>query len=725
MVSLELRPVNRVLAPHRIRYVVLGCAVLGTVFLFLLATASANTSLFAGNYTLLVVLNLTLVVVLMALVAYQLWRLRKNLKAGVFGSRLAARLVLLFALVAVLPGALLYGVSIQFLGKSIESWFDVRVDRALEGGLNLGRNALEYLLKETSNKATQLALTIEESERGGLASSLNRASEQAGIYEAALFSSTGGVLAVGGISGSMATPEPPPPQALQRARVQKTFAVIEETPDQVLLRVVVPVNSSDPNGALRVLQVVEPVPKQLQEDAKKVQAGYRDYQEISYSRVALKRLYAMTLTLTLLLALFSALGLAVVLSEQFSQPLGLLAEGTRAVAQGDFSRRHPVQSRDELGVLTESFNTMTAQLAEAKQKGEESHRAVETTRAYLESILANLSAGVLAFDNAFRLRTANPSAAVILQQPLADLIDVPLADWGRRMPALGTFASLVAEGFRTGRDGQWQRQAQLAVSNHTRALLMRGSGLPGEPAPGCVVVFDDVTELADAQRDAAWAEVARRLAHEIKNPLTPIQLSAERLAVKLSGKLDAPDEEALLRGTQTIVAQVAAMKHMVDDFAIYARQPRPGRMQPVDINALLLDVLGLYENLRPHVSLKLVDGNPIIQGEPTRLRQVFHNLLQNAVDAQADSPTPAYDIAVEIRGSELALSIGDRGSGFPKDMIRRAFEPYVTTKAKGTGLGLAIVKKIVEEHHGRVTVENRPQNGALVTLYFPLEGITN
>ena len=716
---------SSVLAPRLIRYVVLGCAVLGTVFLFLLATASANTSLFAGNYTLLVVLNGVLVAVLMALVAYQLWRLRKNLKAGVFGSRLAARLVLLFALVAVLPGALLYGVSIQFLGKSIESWFDVRVDRALEGGLNLGRNALEYLLKETTNKATQLALTLEESERGGLVANLNRASEQAGIYEAALFSSTGGVLAVGGISGSMATPEPPPPQALLRARVQKTFAAIEETPDQVLLRVVVPVNSSDPNGPLRVLQVVEQVPKQLQEDAKKVQAGYRDYQEISYSRGALKRLYALTLTLTLLLALFSALGLAVVLSEQFSLPLGLLAEGTRAVAQGDFSRRHPVQSRDELGVLTESFNTMTAQLAEAKQKGEESHRAVETTRAYLESILANLSAGVLAFDNAFRLRTANPSAAVILQQPLTDLIDVPLAEWGRRLPALDAFANLIAEGFRTGRDGQWQRQAQLAVSNHTRVLLMRGSGLPGEPAPGRVVVFDDVTELADAQRDAAWAEVARRLAHEIKNPLTPIQLSAERLAVKLSGKLDASDEETLSRATQTIVAQVAAMKHMVDDFAIYARQPRPGRMQPVDINALLLDVLGLYENLRPHVSLKLVDDNPIIQGEPTRLRQVFHNLLQNAIDAQADSATPAYDIAVEIRGSELALSIGDRGSGFPGDMIRRAFEPYVTTKAKGTGLGLAIVRKIVEEHHGRVTVENRPQNGALVTLYFPLEGNTN
>jgi nitrogen fixation/metabolism regulation signal transduction histidine kinase len=726
MASLELCSMSSVLAPRLIRYVVLGCAVLGTVFLFLLATASANTSLFAGNYTLLVVLNCTLLVVLMALVAYQLWRLRKNLKEGVFGSRLAVRLVLLFALVAVLPGALLYGVSIQFLGKSIESWFDVRVDRALEGGLNLGRNALEYLLKETTNKATQLAVTLQEGEFGGLAANLNRASEQAGVYEAALFSSSGSVLAVGGVSGSTATPEPPPPQALRRARLQQTFAAIEQAPDQgLLLRVVVPVNSSDPKEPLRVLQVVEPVPKQLQQDAEKVQAGYRDYQEISYSRVALKRLYALTLTLTLLLALFSALGLAVVLAEQFSLPLGLLAEGTRAVAQGDFSRRHPVQSRDELGVLTESFNTMTAQLADAKQKGEESHRAVETTRAYLESILANLSAGVLAFDNAFRLRTANPSAAVILQQPLADLIDVPLADWGRRLPALDAFASLIAEGFRTGREGQWQRQAQLAVSNQTRALLMRGSGLPGEPAPGCVVVFDDVTELADAQRDAAWAEVARRLAHEIKNPLTPIQLSAERLAVKLAGKLDAADEETLLRGTRTIVEQVGAMKHMVDDFAIYARQPRPGKMQAVDINALLLDVLGLYENLRPHVSLRLVDDNPVIQGEPTRLRQVFHNLVQNAVDAQADSAAPAYDIATEIRGTELALSIGDRGSGFPEDMIRRAFEPYVTTKAKGTGLGLAIVKKIVEEHHGRVTVENRPQHGALVTLYFPLEGTTN
>ena len=712
-----------ILAPRVMRYVLLVCACLGVILLFLLATASANSALFARSYNLLLALNGTMLAVLTWLVGYQLLRLRRNLKAGVFGSRLAMRLVLLFALVAVLPGALLYGVSVQFIGKSIESWFDVRVDRALEGGLSLARGALDYLLNETTNKATQLALTLQEAEPGSIASRLNRATEQAGIYEAAVFSSSGAVLAVAGVSGSMLTPEPPPAQALRRARLQQPFSVIEQIGDQgLMLRVVVPVNSPDPLEPLRVLQVIEPVPKQLQLDADKVQAGYRDYQEISFSRAALKRLYGWTLTLTLLLALLSALGLAVVLSEQFARPLGLLAEGTRAVAQGDFSRRHPVHSRDELGVLTESFNTMTAQLAEAKQKEEESRSAIETTRAYLESVLANLSAGVLAFDDAFRLRTANPSAAVILQQPLADLIGVPLADWGRRIPALAPFADLVAEGFRSGRDGQWQRQAELSVSNQTRVLLMRGSGLPGEPAPGCVVVFDDVSELVQAQRDAAWAEVARRLAHEIKNPLTPIQLSAERLAVKLAGKLNGGDEEALVRGTQTIIAQVTAMKHMVDDFAIYARQAGPGKMQPVDVNGLLLDVLALYENLRPYVSLTLAEHGAVIQGEPTRLRQVFHNLIQNALDAQADVAQPAYEFAVEVRGDELIFSIADAGSGFPEDMMRRAFEPYVTTKAKGTGLGLAIVKKIIDEHRGRVTIENRRPRGARVSLHFPLEG---
>jgi two-component system, NtrC family, nitrogen regulation sensor histidine kinase NtrY len=470
--------------------------------------------------------------------------------------------------------------------------------------------------------------------------------------------------------------------------------------------------------------VVEPVPKALAQEVDKVQAGARDYQEISFLRQSLKRLYAVTLTLTLLLALTSALGLAVVLSERFSAPLGLLAEGTRAVAQGDFSRRQPVTSRDELGVLTESFNTMTVQLAEAQQKTEESRRATETTRAYLESILGNLSAGVLAFDDQYRLRTANASAAVILQHPLAELTGMALADWGRALPTLAPFAELVADGFRSGRDVQWQKQAEITVANVLRTLLMRGSRLPVTPVAGYVVVFDDVTDLANAQREAAWGEVARRLAHEIKNPLTPIQLSAERLERKLTGKLDGADQETLTRGAQTIIAQVAAMKHMVDDFAVYARQPRPGTMKPVDVGALLLDVLALYDNLRPHVALSLPPNPLFVIGEPTRLRQVFHNLIQNAIDGQTETKEPHYAITLAARDGEALVRFEDAGTGFPDAVLHRAFEPYVTTKSKGTGLGLAIVKKIVDEHHGRVELANRVPHGACVTLVFPRGAVT-
>jgi len=694
-------------------------AALSGIALFLLATATANTALFAGNYDALVILNAVLVVLLMLVVGWQLLRLRYNLKRGVFGSRLALRLVFLFVVVAVLPGALVYAVSVQFLGKSIESWFDVRVDRALEGGINLGRSSLDYLLKETLNRATQVASAVAEAPDAA-APTLSRMVEQSGIYEAALFSTSGNVLAVAGMGGLTATPEPPPAVALRRARLQQSYAEPEQTADSgLVLRVVVPVNSRDRLDPLRVLQVIEPVPKALAQDMEKVQAGARDYQEISFSRTALKRVYALTLTLTLLLALTCALGLAVVLSERFAAPLGLLAEGTRAVAQGDFTRRQPVTSRDELGVLTESFNTMTSQLAEARTKTEESRRAIETANAYLESILGNLSAGVLAFDDRYRLRTSNPSAAVILQQPMADLTDLALAEWGRRLPALASFAEVVSEGFRTGRDGQWQKEGELTVAGHPRTVLMRGTRLPGAPVPGYIVVFDDVSELVQAQRDAAWAEVARRLAHEIKNPLTPIQLSAERLAVKLAGKLEGVDAEALRRGTQTIVSQVAAMKNMVDDFAIYARKPRPGQMQTVDLAALLLDVLALYDNLRPHVALNLPDEPVLIQGEPTRLRQVFHNLLQNAVDAQTGLADPRFAISLFATGGEAVLTFADQGPGFDDEMIAHAFEPYVTNKAKGTGLGLAIVKKIVDEHRGRVQLENTSPRGARVTLHFP------
>lgn len=516
------------------------------------------------------------------------------------------------------------------------------------------------------------------------------------------------------------TPQAPPPTTTWRARLQQSHGEIETLPELgLVLRVSTPVISAQSQDAGQILQVLQPVPKKIQESAEIVQAGYRDYQELSFARQGLKRLYGLTLTLTLLLALVSALALAVYLSERFSAPLAVLAEGTRAVAQGDFSQRPQVLSRDELGVLTQSFNQMTVQLAEARQREAENRRAIETANAYLESLLGNLTAGVLAFDRAFRLRAVNPSAAVILQQPLPELSGLSLEKWPERMPALAEFCALVGEGFAQSPDGQWQEQAEVRVNEITRNLLLRGTCLPASVEGGFIVVFDDISELAQAQRDAAWAEVARRLAHEIKNPLTPIQLSAERLQRKLAEHLQGNAAEALAKGTQTIVTQVAALKQMVDDFGVYARRSRPGSQQLVDLNLLLPEVLGLYENQGQAICFEPCAMPALLQGEPTRLRQVVHNLLQNALDAQTERPGAQLRIQTEIAEGQLKLVFDDEGGGFPEEILQRAFEPYVTSKPKGTGLGLAIVKKIVEEHRGRINIENRRPLGARITMQFP------
>ena len=707
-------------ATRVMRYLLLVLGCLGGVLLFLLATASANDEHFAQQLNLLVILNSLIVVVLVLLVGREFWRLFRNWRNGVFGAKLAMRLVGLFALMAILPGALLYGVSVTFLGNSIESWFNVKVDRALDDGIKLGRNALDYLLRDLEKKGQQMAVTLSEADPAALSLRLDRLREQAGINEAALYDQRGNVLAFSAGTLAAMRPEPVPPAAIRRARMQQTTTSFDSLPEQgLVLRAIVPVNFANSDDPLRVLQLVHPVPRQLQESVDIVESGRRDYQARAYSLGALKDLYGLTLTLTLLLALLSALGLAIVLSEKLSKPLGVLAEGTRAVAQGDFSRRHPVQSRDELGVLTDSFNRMTEQLAEGRERAEHNQHAIEVANAFLENLLRNLSAGVLAFDRDFRLRSANHSAAVILQQPMAELQGLTFDEWRDRQPALTAFAHIVHEGFAAAEGGQWQRQAELVVNNNRRTLLIRGTRIEDDKPGGFVVVFDDVSELMQAQRDAAWAEVARRLAHEIKNPLTPIQLSAERLQHKLADRLSAPDGEVLRRGTQTIITQVNAMKHMVDDFAIYARQPLPGTMQTVDVHALLLDILGLYEHQRPYIHLDLAAPDAFVNGEPTRLRQVVHNLLQNALDAQAEQTEPRIDIRTENRDHMFWLHMADRGTGFPAAMIDRIFEPYVTTKPKGTGLGLAIVKKIIDEHGGRVHIENSAPTGARVSIALP------
>jgi len=701
-------------------YVLIASAALGGILLFLLAAASANTPLFAEHYPLLLVLNAVIAAALLALVVYQLVVLARQRRAKVFGSLLTFRLLVMFAIIAVLPGVLVYTVSVQFLAKSIESWFDVRVDKALEGGLNLGRAALDAMLSDLARKANSMALDLSGVQGAQQTLVLGRLREQVGVEDALLLTMGGRVLSSASREAVTLVPAMPPATALRRARTSRSYTAIEPQGDQgLLLRVIVPVDSLSLSEEMRLLQLTQPVPQSLAEQGESVQSVYHAYKELSLSRQSLRKIYILTLTLTLLLALFSAIALAFLLSRRLSEPLAVLAEGTQAVARGDFSRRAPVTSRDELGVLTQSFNSMTEQLDEARSAAEANHEQLETAKAYLESLLANLSAGVLVFDAGLALRTINRAAENILHEDLSSLLGMPPERW----QTLPQVADTLRDQFAKQLEGAWQRQIELPE----RVIVLRGSALPVTSGGGYVVVFDDITQLITAQRATAWGEVARRLAHEIKNPLTPIQLSAERLQAKLAGKLSAQDAQALDRATETIVTQVTAMKNMVDDFREYARTPAPV-LAPLDINGLVAEVLALYEQSGLQLHTRLEEGLPPACGDRNQLRQVIHNLLQNSQDALAGSPTPRIEVATAFvpgpAGGQVWLKISDNGNGFPEAIMQRAFEPYVTTKTKGTGLGLAIVKKIVDEHHGSVNIANRPgldgERGAEVSISLPL-----
>ncbi len=706
-------------APAWLGYVLVVIVVLAAVTLFLLATAAANTARFAEHYPLLLGLNGAVAGALVLLVSYQLLGLRRKLRQHVFGSKLRLRLVLLFALIGVLPGALIYGVSVQFLGKSIESWFETRIDKALEAGLNLARHTLDNALKDLTAKADAMALALSTQPAEEHRAALNALREQAGVREASLYTQRGRLIAYSGSERAGMTPEAPTSEALRELRLRQRYAAIEAIPERGLyLRAIVQVNVVSLSEEARAVQLLQPVPEAIGRDAEGVQAGYAEYQELLLSRRGLKRLYGITLTLALLLALLSALAAAFLLSERLSAPLNVLVEGTRAVAQGDFSQRAADPSRDELGMLTRSFNSMTVQLADARAQAEHKEAQLAHAKAQIESILNNLSAGVLVFDERLRLTSANRSADQVLGVGCATFIERELGAWDTLDASLAPVSEAIREAFSTRRPDEWEQQVERQAKDGTQVLLLRGSRLPQGADTAYVVVFDDVTHLLQAQRDAAWGEVARRLAHEIKNPLTPIQLSAERVELKLAPRLSAPDAEMLTRSTRVIVNQVAALKRMVDAFSQYARTPETV-MRELDLNALVREVLTLYESLGSSIKLELADDLPHVTGDAVQLRQVVHNLLQNAQDALAEAAAPRIVISSEAAGHAVRFAITDNGSGFPENLMKRAFEPYVTTKPRGTGLGLVIVKKIVEEHGGQVSIANVAPQGARVTFTLP------
>lgn len=702
------------------KYFIAFSVLVGASLLYLLSSSSVNTEVFSLNYYALLGLTGLLALGLMGLVGYQLLRLRDKLKRKVFGAKLTLRLVTFFTLIAVVPGILVYAVSVQFLSKSIESWFDVRVEKALESGLNLGRNGLDNSLKELTKKTQFIALLLSEKAPERYQSALEQLIDEGAAQEAALFTPKGKLIAYAA-SGSALLPDVPDSTMLALVKNKGEHAIIDNSTQKGLtLRSMVWVDSALVTGQSYVLQFVQPVPKQVEADAESVQTVYREYQELTLSRLGLKRLYAITLTLSLLVVLLTAVSAALFISERFGSSLEALAEGTRSVAQGDFTGQYPIRSSDELGALTGLFNQMTRQLADAKYVSEQQQREVESAKGYLESVLTHLSSGVLALDDALRLRSVNTSAASILSAPLQELQRMSLQQIAETHSLLESFCHTISAAFAETPNGEWQRQIERLSKNGNQILLMRGTRLPLGTDAGYVVVFDDISHLLQAERQAAWGEVARRLAHEIKNPLTPIQLSAERLQHKLSDKLNENDKQLLERATQTIVSQVGAMKNMVTDFADYARGPVL-KLARLDMHQLIKEVMGLYEANAIPVTLSLLATSSEVHGDATRLRQVIHNLLQNAQDALHGITQPQILLSTTtVQDGEIEFCVQDNGSGFSDKVLARAFEPYMTTKSKGTGLGLAIVKKIVEEHGGHISIENIASGGAAVTIKLPL-----
>ena len=707
-----------------IRALIFACVAIGLGLIALLFRASSNNAFFAEHYPWLFGLGIALTAGLLGLIGYQIYSLVKKLRARVFGSKLALRLMAVFALMAVIPGGLVYAISVQFLNRSIDSWFDVPVDKALQGALNLGKSALDAALTEVVRKGRDAAVRVADRPLED-AETLRQLRVQYGFDEIALFAMNGKLQSIATASSTRAPIfiDKPNMQELRDATQKFPVKMVETLSDRGLyLRAVIGIPSAPSVEGPRAIQVVMAAPKNLVADAQSVETGFRDYEQLGYQREGLKRLFALTLTLAMLLTLFSAIALSFLMSERLSSPLSALAEATRAIAKGDFTRLNPVKSRDEFGVLTQSFNTMTRQLGEASDVVARKQQELENANTYLESILGHLTSGVMTLDARLYVKTINKNAEDMLGFDHDSLRNLRLPEWGTTQPRMKPLIDEIRTQLAATRDKSWERQIVYEGPAGRRTLLVRATKLPVTIDSGFVFVFDDITGLIQAQRDAAWGEVARRLAHEIKNPLTPIQLSAERLQLKLANKLPPHEQDLLTRATNTIVAQVGALKGMVDDFSLYSRSSRL-TPAPLVFNELVREVLVLYESMSVSISTNLAADIPILMADPALLRQVLHNLVQNALDACAGSVDPCVTITTRVEDNRVHLIVDDNGSGVREDVMARIFEPYITTKPKGTGLGLAIVKKIVDEHRGRIIVSNTKPHGASVHITLPVEFI--
>jgi len=688
----------------------------------LLAQSAQDDDFFGDYYGALIALNLIGVAILALLTFFQVRKLVSAFRTRALGSRLTLRFVTTFAVLAIIPLAMVYYFAVQFLSRSIDSWFDTQIEQALDDALLLGRSTLETIKLDLVRQARISARRIETTNTSSqLYNLMDNLREAGGYDEMSLHSSTGRILASSSNLSISLIPDAPNEEVLGKVRRDKLYAEFEPATDIGLrLRVAVPVSGLSVSSPDRVLQILYPLPLRYSQLGESVESASREYERLKYLRQPLTLSFVLSLTLITAMTLLIAVWASIYLAQRMLAPLRDLAEGTRAVSRGDYEKTLPVHGSDELGVLVNSFNTMTREVGIAQQRAVESQRQAEAEHAYLDTVLTHLSAGVLSFDNDRHLQTFNAAAAAILETDLSAFTQQSIDTLAQALTGSSALIQAIEEGMDQNRSG-WQKEIRIHNDTGRHTLICSGTRIDEGEDTVHVIVFEDATELLKAQRDAAWGEVARRLAHEIKNPLTPIQLSAERIRRKYLESLAGEDKETLDRSTRTIVQQVEAMKTMVNAFSEYAR-PAPLHRLATDINQLITDTVDLFNanETQAKVVTELAPITRKIWVDPNTIRQVLNNLIINARDASADQGG-VVKIHAELDSTrdQLRVTVSDNGPGFSADNIERVFEPYVTSKEKGTGLGLAICRRIIEEHNGAIRATNSPAGGATVIISLP------
>ena len=693
----------------------------------LLSSATENSSQFGRMHLVLVVINVIGLITLIGLIGINIIRLIRQYRRNAIGSKLTVRLVVIFTILSVVPVSVVFYFSVGFLQRSIDSWFDVRMDRAMQDSLELSRASLDLRMRELLRRTREMGADLADTPDILVLLNLNELRNKSAASEITLLDNFGRVIASSSEGTSIIIPKQPNDSILLQVKVEHSYVGLAPEGELGLhVRVAVRVDPMYGTDEPRILYALYPISDRINELADSVESVYGQYNKLVYLREPLKDSFTFTLSLVLLVSMLTAVWAAFFSAQRLVSPIRILAIGTRAVAAGIYDKKLPLTNNDELGELVRSFSDMTQKLAIARDEAKRGREQVERERAYLRSVLGKLSSGVITLDNTFNLRIVNTAASQILDVDLEQELGINIDIIKQNKPPLADFVNVLTTNFGQT-DREWRAEVTLFRKGGNRTLFCKGASLAEVTGikSGFVVVFDDVTALVKAQRDAAWGEVAQRLAHEIKNPLTPIQLSAERLRRNCLESMDSKHAELLDRSTRTIIEQVQSMKEMVNAFSEYARMPKV-ELQPVHLEGVVTDVLHLYEGDEVGVEMlvSVDEGLPEVEADPGRIRQLLHNLIKNALESTRN--TEKAVVCVSLKKVELAagegveLRVDDNGPGIPDHLITKLFEPYTSTKEKGGGLGLAVVKRIVEEHSGLIYAENKPRGGASIVIQIPI-----